>query len=46
MVLENRHNSLREIAQEMNMSQETARHILVDVLGMPKVAGRLVPKDL
>lgn len=46
MVLENRHYSLREIAQEMNMSHETARHILVDVLGMRKVAARLVPKDL
>lgn len=46
MVLENRHYSLREIALEMNMSHETARHILVDVLGMRKVAARLVPKDL
>ena len=46
MVLENRHNSLREIAQEMSISHETACHILIDVLGMRKVAARLVPKDL
>ncbi|XP_050317891.1 protein GVQW3-like [Bactrocera neohumeralis] len=43
MVLENR---LREIAQIMDLSHETARHILVDVLGMRKVATRLVSKDL
>ena len=46
MVLENRYNSLQEIAQEMNMSHETSHHILVYVLGMRKVAARLVPKDL
>lgn len=46
MEFENRHYSLREIAQEINMSHETARLILIAVLGMRKVGGRLVPKGL
>lgn len=46
MIMENRHLSLREIAQDVNMSHESVRNILVDVLGMRRVAARLVPKDL
>lgn len=46
MVLENRNTGLREIADTLNMSHETARTILTHNLGMKKVAARLVPKDL
>jgi len=45
-VLENRHTSIRELAQDLNISRESVRLILVDILGMRKVAGRLVPKEL
>uniref|UniRef100_A0A182W6B2 Uncharacterized protein n=1 Tax=Anopheles minimus TaxID=112268 RepID=A0A182W6B2_9DIPT len=46
MLLENLHYNFRETAQEMNMAHETVRHILFDVLGMRKVAARLVPNNL
>jgi len=46
MVLENRHYSLRELSQELSISHESVRHILVDVLCMRRVAARLVPKEL
>ena len=46
IVLENRHTSLREISSELGISYGTAQHIVVDVLGMRRVAARLVPKDL
>jgi len=46
MVLENRHTSLREISSELGIAYGTAQHIVVDVLGMRRVAARLVPKDL
>lgn len=45
-VLENRRTSLREIAHDLKISHESARTILIDILGMRKVAARLVPKDL
>lgn len=43
-VLGNRHVSLREMANELNISYGTVQHIVVDVLGMRRVAARLVPK--
>ncbi|XP_032682930.1 protein GVQW3-like [Odontomachus brunneus] len=46
MVLENRHTSLREMSSELGIAYGTAQHIVVDVLGMRRVAARLVPKDL
>ncbi|XP_032676163.1 protein GVQW3-like [Odontomachus brunneus] len=46
IVLENRYFSLREVAHELNMSHESVRSILVDNLGMRRVAAKLVPKDL
>lgn len=45
-MLENRRTSLREIAHDLKISHESARTILIDILGMRKVAARLVPKDL
>lgn len=39
MVLENRHLSLREIARGVNMSHESVRGILVDILGMRRING-------
>lgn len=46
IVLENRHASVREIARDLNISRETARLILVNQLGMQRVAARLVPLEL
>lgn len=46
IVLDNRHSSLREIARDLNISHESVRSILVDILGMRRVAARLVPKEL
>ena len=46
MVLENRHTSLKEMSSELGIAYGTAQHIVVDVLGMRRVAARLVPKDL
>lgn len=46
IVNENRHASLRKIAHDLNMSHESVRTILTDILGMRRVAARLVPKEL
>lgn len=46
LVLENRGISIHEIADDLNISYGSAEHILVDVLGMRRVAARLVPKTL
>ena len=46
IVLANRHASLREIASDVSISYGTAQHIVVDILGMRRVAAQLVPKDL
>lgn len=46
IVLENRHVSLREIASEVDISYGSAEHIVLDILGMRRVAAKLVPKDL
>ena len=45
MVTQNRHLSLREIAAELSVSQESIRTILKDFVGMKRIAARLVPKD-
>ncbi|KAJ8947015.1 hypothetical protein NQ318_019096 [Aromia moschata] len=46
IVLENLRVGIRVIAGAFNISYESIQHILVDVLGMKRVAARLVPKDL
>ena len=46
MVTKNHHLSLREIAAEIFVSQESIRTILNDFLDMKRVAARLVSKDL
>ena len=46
MVTENRHSSLREVATELSVSDESIRTILNDFLGMKHVAARLVSKDV
>ncbi|CAK9811861.1 Mariner Mos1 transposase [Anthophora quadrimaculata] len=46
IVLKNRRTSLRELASELSIAYGTAQQILVDTLGMRRVAARLVPKDL
>ena len=42
----NRHSSLREIAHGLNISHESVRSILVDILDMRRTAPRLVSKEL
>lgn len=44
LVLENHHSSLREMTQDLDMSHKSVRTILVDILGIRRVATRLVPK--
>ncbi|KOC59845.1 Putative uncharacterized protein FLJ37770 [Habropoda laboriosa] len=46
MVIENRRVSVREVAHEVEMSHMSVRNILTEVLGMRRVAARLVPKEL
>nr|APL98288.1 putative DD34D transposase [Bactrocera tryoni] len=46
MVLENRQASVREMARELDISRESVRMILVDILGMKRVLARLVPIKL
>ena len=46
LVLENRRMSLRELASEVNISFKSVHNILIDILGMKRVAARLVPKEL
>ncbi|KAJ8938490.1 hypothetical protein NQ318_020806 [Aromia moschata] len=45
-MLENRCFGIREIVEALNISYGSTQHILVDVLGMKRVATRLVPRDL
>jgi len=45
MMFENRRYSLRELAHELNTFHESVCAIFVDVLGMRRVAARLVPKE-
>lgn len=46
LVLKNRRMSLRELAQEVNISFKSVHNIMTDILGMKRVAARLVPKEL
>ncbi|XP_015438036.1 PREDICTED: putative uncharacterized protein FLJ37770 [Dufourea novaeangliae] len=46
LVLENRRMSLRELAEEVNISLKSVHNIMTDILGMKRVAARLVPKEL
>ena len=46
VVTENRHLSLREIAAELSVSDESIRTILNDCLGMKRVAARLFLKEI
>ncbi|KAJ8962732.1 hypothetical protein NQ318_001130 [Aromia moschata] len=45
LVLENRYMSVREFAQECDISTTSAHGSLSDILHMKRVAARLVPKD-
>lgn len=45
-VLENHSIGIREISALLDISFGSAEHILVDILGMKRVAARLVPKEL
>lgn len=38
--------SFRELALEVNVSSKPIHNILTDILGMKRVAARLVPKEL
>lgn len=46
IVMKNRRSSLREMFQDLGISHESVRTILVDVLGMRRVSARLIPKEL
>ncbi|XP_076661839.1 LOW QUALITY PROTEIN: protein GVQW3-like [Halictus rubicundus] len=46
MVIDNRRLSVREVAHEVEMSHMSVHNILTEVLGMRRVAARLVPKEL
>ena len=46
IVLKNHHNSLRDLASELNTTCGTAQYIIVNILSMRRVADRLAPKDL
>ena len=42
---ENRRAGVREVAEVLNISYGSTQHIVVHVLGMKRVATKLVPKD-
>ncbi|XP_037955147.1 protein GVQW3-like [Teleopsis dalmanni] len=46
IVLEDRRMTERKIARDLNISNRLVHHILHDILGMRRVATRLVPKHL
>ncbi|XP_037942879.1 protein GVQW3-like [Teleopsis dalmanni] len=46
IVLEDRRMTEKEIARDLNISNGSVHHILHDILGMRRVAARLVPKHL
>ncbi|CAK9818881.1 Protein GVQW3 [Anthophora quadrimaculata] len=46
MVMDNRRLSVREVAHEVEMSHMSVHNILSEVLGMRRVAARLVSKEL
>ena len=45
IVLENHRVGIRDVAEALNFSYGWTQHILVHVLGMKRVAARLVPID-
>ena len=46
IVLENRLVGIREVAKALNISCGSTQHNVVHVLGLKRVAAKLVPKDL
>ncbi|KAJ8957589.1 hypothetical protein NQ318_020630 [Aromia moschata] len=46
LLLEIRHMSVRDLAQERDISTMSSYRILSDILGMKRVAERLLPKEL
>ncbi|XP_037930546.1 protein GVQW3-like [Teleopsis dalmanni] len=46
IMLEDRRMTERDIARDLNISNGSVHHILHDILGMRRVAARLVPKHL
>lgn len=46
LVLENHHMSVKELAQELNISTVSVHGILNGILGIKRIASRLVPKEL
>ena len=46
IVLENRRVGIRKVAEALNISYGSTQYIVVHVLGMKRVAARLVPEDL
>ena len=46
IVLEKHYISLRELTNEFNFGYRTAQYIVVDNLGMRRVAARFIPKDV
>jgi len=46
VVFKNRHASLRELVQEVNISLMSIHNIMTDILDMKRVATQLVPKKL
>ena len=46
IVFVNRRVGIREVAEALNISYGSTQHIVVHVLGMKRVATRLLPKDL
>ena len=46
IILHNCLNSLKDVAREVHISDESVRSILVDILVMRRVNARIVPKEL
>ena len=46
ILLENHRAGIRAVLEALNISYVSTQHIVVHVLGMKRVADRLVPKDL
>ena len=46
MIEKNRRVGIREVAKALNIFYGSTQHIMVRVLGMNRVAARIVPKDL
>ena len=46
IILHNRLSSLRDISCELQISHESFRSILIDILGMRRFSARIAPKEL